>query len=484
MIMQNILGSNYINGEFVESKDAHAIHVINPADESVLYTIYETTDSEFEAAVQAAKHQFKKGIWAKLLPNQREKLIFHFADLLEQNKEDLARLIVMEQGKLLKDAYREVSGAVNCFRYFAGWSTKIEGSTLNLSLGGTESFAYVSREPIGIVGAIAPWNMPLSMFAWKCAPALACGCPVIFKSSEVTPLSALFAAKLSQEVGFPEGVINIVNGRGTTIGEKIVSHPDIHKITFTGSTTVGKIIGQQAAKHLKEFTLELGGKNPTIILPDADIEKVPAGAAKSIFYNQGQICVSGSRIYVHKDQYEQYCEKLISIADAMKLGSGLESSSDMGPLASRAHFEKVKKYIGLGVDSDAELIAGGDTGIDQGFFIRPTIFANPNNQAMPIATDEIFGPVLTVMTYDSLEGLIQKANDTPYGLSANVWGSNIGQIHKVVKALDAGIIYVNSAVRSDPNLPLGGFKQSGIGNELGRASINSYTREKSVVITY
>jgi len=482
--MKNILGSNYINGSFSESKDAFTFDVINPADESVLYTIHETTDSEFETAIQAAKHQYKKGKWSKLLPNKREKIIFHFADLLEQNKEELARLIVMEQGKLLKDAYREVSGTVNCFRYFAGWSTKIEGSTLNLSLGGTESFAYVSREPIGIVGAIAPWNMPLSMFAWKCAPALACGCPVIFKSSEVTPLSALFAAKLSQEVGFPDGVINIVNGRGSTIGEKIVTHPDIHKITFTGSTAVGKIIGQQAAKHLKEFTLELGGKNPTIILPDADINKVPAGASKSIFYNQGQICVSGSRIYLYKDQYEPYCEKLIEIANGMKLGSGLDASSDMGPVASQMHFEKVKKYIELGLDSNAELIAGGDSGKDKGFYIRPTIFANPNNDKMPIATDEIFGPILTVMTYDSIDDIIQKANDTPYGLSANVWGQNIGQIHEVVKALDAGIIYVNSAVRSDPNLPLGGFKQSGIGNELGKASINSYTREKSVVITY
>lgn len=482
--MENIQGSNYINGQFVESKDSYRFQVLNPADESELYTIYETTDSEFEEAVQAAKFQFKKGNWATLLPNQREKLLFHFADLIEQHKEALARLIVMEQGKLLKDAYREVSGTVNCFRYFAGWSTKIEGSTLNLSLGGTESFAYVSREPIGIVGAIAPWNMPLSMFAWKCAPALACGCPVIFKPSEVTPLSALYAAQLSKEVGFPPGVLNIVNGRGTTIGQKIVKHPDIHKITFTGSTQVGRIIGQNAAKHLKEFTLELGGKNPTIILPDADMDKVPAGAAKSIFYNQGQICVSGSRIYLHKNQFDQYCEKLINIAEKMKLGSGLDSSSDMGPLASKAHFEKVKQFIEIGKSSDAELLVGGDSEHEKGYFIRPTIFANRDCHPMPIASEEIFGPVLTAMSYDSIEDLIEKANDTLYGLSANIWGHNIGQIHTVIKALDAGIIYVNSAVRSDPNLPLGGFKQSGIGNELGKASIHSYTREKSVVITY
>ncbi len=476
--------SLFINGKQQAAQTDKLIAVHNPATEDILAYIPNASSADTEKAIKAADKALSLGKWPKLLANQREKMMLDYANIIEKNEPELAQLLVLEHGKLYVDAQKEVSAAVNCFRYYAGWATKIEGSTLDVSLGGADHFAYTKREPIGVVGAIAPWNVPIMMYAWKIAPALACGCTIVFKPSEETPLTALFLAELSAEVGIPEGVINVVTGDGENAGSDIVKHPLVSKITFTGSTNVGKIIGQGAAKALKDFTLELGGKNPVLVLDDADLNKVPKGAAKGIFYNQGQVCVSGSRIYLPKNKYDNLLGDIGEIANNIKTGNGMDASSQMGPLVSEKHMQNVMRYIDSGKTSGAEVIAGGSKLFNKGYYVAPTVFSNPDNKNIDILTEEIFGPVIVAVAYDGIDDLIQKANDTTYGLAASVWTNNVSNMHKTLAKLNAGMIYVNSPVRSDPNLPLGGFNQSGIGNELGSASIKAYTRLKSVVIAY
>ena len=479
-----MLKSNFINGKWKDGSSDFSFNVYNPDTEEVLQSISEASNNDIDKAINAAHFQIYEGTWYKMLPNKKEAILLKYADSIEQHTEELSRLLVAEHGKLLADAVKEVKATVNCFRYYAGWATKIEGSTLDVSLGGAQHFAYTKREPIGVVGAIAPWNVPIMMYAWKIVPALACGCAVVFKPSEETPLTALRLAEFAQEAGIPDGVINIVNGRGTTVGDYLVKHPMVCKITFTGSTQVGKIIGQEAAKGLKDFTLELGGKNPVLVLEDANMDAIPKGVAKGIFYNQGQICVSGSRIYLPKKKYDTILADIGDVASAMKVGSGLDAASQMGPLVSSSHLKNVMNYIDAGKSSGAEVVAGGEKLYDKGYYVAPTVFSNPDNQPISILKEEIFGPVIVAVSYDDVNDLIQKANDTNYGLAASVWTNNISNMHHVVNKLNAGMIYVNSPVRSDPNLPLGGFNQSGIGSELGSASIKAFTRLKSVVIAH
>ncbi|MEO9510562.1 MAG: aldehyde dehydrogenase family protein [Flavobacteriaceae bacterium] len=474
----------FINGKFVNATSEKAIAVVNPATEETLSEVVVSNKELVNEAVQAANHQLENGDWSKLLANKKEYLLLKYADLIEENTSALAELLVLEHGKLLSDAKKEVSAAVNCFRYYAGWATKIEGSTIDVSLSGGNHFAYTKREPVGVVGAIAPWNVPIMMYAWKIAPALACGCTIVFKPSEETPLTSLLLAELSKEVGIPDGVINIVPGDGATTGQAITNHPLISKITFTGSSATGRIIGQNSAKLLKEFTLELGGKNPVLVLDDADFSKVPGGVAKGIFYNQGQVCVSGSRLYLPKNKFDNTLADIASIAEKMKLGSGLDENTKLGPVVSKDHFNKVMNYIDEGKQDSIEVVTGGGRAFDKGYFVEPTVFANTDNKAVSVATDEIFGPVITAMPYSNVDDLLEKANATEYGLSASIWTSNLGNAHYLADKVKAGIIYINSAVRSDPNLPLGGFKQSGIGSELGKSAINGFTKLKSVCINY
>jgi|TARA_B110000093_G_scaffold106898_1_gene114919 phenylacetaldehyde dehydrogenase len=476
--------SLFIDGKQQAANTDKFIPVYNPATEDILTHIPNASTQDTEKAIKVADKALTTGKWPRLLANQREKMMLDYANIIEKNEPELAQLLVLEHGKLYADAQKEVSAAVNCFRYYAGWSTKIEGSTLDVSLGGADHFAYTKREPIGVIGAIAPWNVPIMMYAWKIAPALACACTIVFKPSEETPLTALFLAELSVEAGIPEGVINVVTGDGQNAGNDIVKHPLVSKITFTGSTNVGKIIGQGAAKTLKDFTLELGGKNPVLVLDDADLNKVPKGATKGIFYNQGQVCVSGSRIYLPKNKYDNLLGDIGDIANNMKTGNGFDVNSQMGPLVSEKHMQNVMRYIDSGKTAGAEVVAGGNKLFDKGYYVAPTVFSNPNNKKIDILTEEIFGPVIVAVAYDGIDDLIQKANDTSYGLAASVWTNNVSNMHKTLEKLNAGMIYVNSPVRSDPNLPLGGFNQSGIGNELGSASIKAYTRLKSVVIAY
>jgi acyl-CoA reductase-like NAD-dependent aldehyde dehydrogenase len=485
-LLQLLKNTLFINGKLIKSVTETCISVFDPATEAVLTEIADATLNEVQQAVSAAQTALSGKAWNQMTPSNRERLLLKFADLIEQNTKIIAELLVLEQGKLWKDALGEVDASVRCFRYFAGYATKIQGSTLDVSLTApnTNYFAYTKREPVGVVAAIAPWNVPVMMFAWKVAPALACGCTVILKPSEETPLTALYLAHLSAEIGFPQGVLNVITGFGHTVGDALVKNKSIQKISFTGSTATGRIIAKNAMDNLTRVTLELGGKNPVLVLDDADFSKVPTATARGIFYNQGQICVSGSRIYIPKNRYDNLVSQLGDIAGKMTIGSGFDATVSMGPLVSKTHQNKVLSYIQSGVNEGVEIISGGGKGHSKGYFVEPTILANPENKAMKVVSAEIFGPVLVAMPYDDIEDLIQKANQGDYGLSASIWSQDISKVHQIIDRLKTGMIYVNSPVRSDPNLPLGGYKQSGIGRELGSAAIEQYTELKSVCIAY
>jgi acyl-CoA reductase-like NAD-dependent aldehyde dehydrogenase len=476
----------FINGVMQVSVSQSFIAVFDPATENVLTHIADATIDETNIAVSAAKDALNGATWGKMTPSNRERLLLKFADAIEQKTQTVAQILVLEQGKLYKDALGEVDACIRCFRYFAGYATKIQGSTLDVSLTApnTEYFAYTKREPVGVVAAITPWNVPVMMFAWKIAPALACGCTVILKPSEETPLTALYLAQISVEIGLPAGVLNVVTGYGNTVGDALVNNKDINKISFTGSTETGKKIGRNAMNRLTRLTLELGGKNPVLVLDDADFAKVPSAAARGIFYNQGQVCVSGSRIYLPQNRFDSMVNQLGDIAQKMTIGNGFDPNSSMGPLVSKLHQIKVLDYIKSGKEEGVELIAGGDKGNETGYFVQPTIMANPKNKTMRVSTEEIFGPVLIAMPYNDIEDLIEQANNSEYGLAASIWSQDISRVHKIIDRLKTGMIYVNSPVRSDPNLPLGGYKQSGIGRELGSSAIEQYTELKSVCISY
>jgi len=475
---------HYIDGRFSRAQEEASIEVVNSSNGKVIALVSEANQQEVDKAVKAAHEALHKGPWNHMLPNEREKLILQIADVIELHKESFAELIVLENGKLINDAKREVSSTINCFRYFAGLATKIEGSTVDVSLSGGSHFAFTKREPIGVVGAIAPWNVPLQMFSWKVAPAIACGCTIVFKTSENTPLSALLAMELISDLDLPKGVINVLSGSGAVTGDHLVKHPMISKLSFTGSTKVGKMIGKNAMDDLKDFTLELGGKNPVLVLEDANFDKVAKGVSKGIFYNQGQICVSGSRLYLPKKKFEETLSDMASLADDMKVSHGFDQEAQMGPLVSEGHFNSVLSHIEQAKSDKLELLSGGIKEHDKGFFIRPTIFANPDEKDVPLAKEEVFGPVIIASPYDTIEELIEKANDTVFGLSACIWTQDLSNAHYLIDKLQAGVVYVNSPIRSDPNLPLGGYKQSGIGRELGKAAIETFTEIKSVVIKY
>lgn len=461
--------------------------VYDPASGEIIAHIADASPEDVDAAVQAARHTFESSAWQKMLPAQREKLLLDIADAIEAHQQELAELVTLENGKLLADAKRsDVAAGARSFRYFAGWATKIEGSTIDVSVptkGGT--FAFTRREPVGVVAAVIPWNFPFNMIAWKVAPALACGCTVVLKPSEETSLTALRFAEIALEAGLPAGALNVVTGNGRVAGASLVAHPDIDKIAFTGSTPTGKAIGKAALEHMTRFSLELGGKSPALVLEDADMSKVAAGVAKGIFYNQGQVCVAGSRLYAPRHRFDEVLDSISAEAEKLHLGSGFEASSQLGPLVSQRQQEMVRGFIEAGIVQGAGLVTGGAEAVsEQGYFVKPTILRNDDNKALQVVEEEIFGPVLVAMPYDNMDDLISKANSTNYGLAATIWSESVSTVHSLIPRIKAGIIYVNSPVRSDPNLPLGGVKQSGMGRELGRAALELYTELKSVCIVY
>ncbi|MGY4688782.1 aldehyde dehydrogenase family protein [Salibacterium sp. K-3] len=466
----------FINGAFKNSEHDQKIDVINPATESKVTEAHLAGQKDIDQAVQAARNAFDHGPWRKLRSSERAVLMNRLADLMERDQDILAQIDTLDNGKPLDEMYgNDLPNAIEHFRYFAGWTTKWTGQTIPMS---EDFFNYTRHEPVGVAGQIIPWNFPLMMACWKIAPALAAGCTVVLKPAEQTPLSSLYLASLIKEAGFPEGVVNITPGLGSTAGQVLIEHKDVDKIAFTGSTNTGRHIMKTAADTFKRVTLELGGKSPNIILPDADLEKAVPGVFYGAMANKGEVCCAGSRVFVPREKYDEIVEKMVEFAETVSIGSGLDRNNKIGPLVSRDQFEKVSSYIETGLDEGASKLCGGP--IDgEGYFMKPTIFTDVRDD-MKIVQEEIFGPVVTVLPYDSLKEVIDRANATPYGLAAGLWTENVRLAHKLAHRLKAGTVWVNSYNLTDPTTPYGGFKASGFGREMGSYAMENYTEVKSV----
>jgi phenylacetaldehyde dehydrogenase len=418
-----------------------------------------------------------------MTPSERGRLVWKLADLLEQHLDEFAYLESLDNGKPLTVARAaDVPLAVDLFRYMAGWATKLEGHTIPISVPytpGAKYLSYTLREPVGVVGQIIPWNFPLLMAAWKLGPALATGCTVVLKPAEQTPLSALLLGELIMEAGFPEGVVNVVPGFGETAGAALAGHMDVDKIAFTGSTEVGKLIVHAAAGNLKKVSLELGGKSPNVIFKDADIETAIAGATSAIFFNHGQCCCAGSRLYVEKPIFDKVVDGIAERAQKIKVGPGLDAATDMGPLVSEEQLNRVCGYLASGVSEGAKAIAGGKKHGDKGYFVEPTVLVD-TREDMKVVQEEIFGPVVAAMPFEKPEDIVPRANDNVYGLAAGVWTNDISKAHRMAEHLRAGTVWINCYNIFDAALPFGGYKQSGWGREMGRDVLELYTQTKAV----
>jgi aldehyde dehydrogenase (NAD+) len=441
--------------------------------------VSEAGPEDVDKAVKAARSAFDNGPWKKMSASERSRLIYKLADLMEEHKEALAQLDTLDNGKPIGETTNaDVPLAIDHFRYYAGWTTKIVGQTIPVA---GNYFNYTRHEAVGVVGQIIPWNFPLLMAAWKLGAALATGCTIVLKPAEQTPLSALYLGQLALEAGFPPGVLNVIPGFGETAGSPLVDHPDVDKIAFTGSTSVGKMIMRQASGTVKKISLELGGKSPNIILPDADMSKAIPGALMGIMFNQGQVCCAGSRLYIQKKSYDNVVADLVSHAKNIKQGAGLDPSTQIGPLVSSEQMERVGGYIEKGKSEGAEVVTGGNYGQGEGYFVTPTIFAGVEDE-MTIAKEEIFGPVVAAMPFDDLDDVINRANNSEYGLAAGLWTQDVKKAHYVANELKAGTVWVNCYNAFDAASPFGGYKQSGIGREMGSYALDNYTEVKSVWI--
>ncbi|MBC1286350.1 aldehyde dehydrogenase family protein [Listeria booriae] len=466
----------FIDGKWVPSVSGKTFETLNPATGEIIARIEEGGKTDIDSAVKAARRAFEVGDWSKISGAERGKIINKLVELMEDNAEELAQLEALDNGKpILETRNADVPLAIEHFRYYAGWAGKISGQNIPVT---GEFLNYTRHEPIGVIGQIIPWNFPLLMAAWKLGAALATGCTVVLKPAEQTPLSALYLAKLAQEAGFPDGVLNIVTGAAAT-GEELVAHPDINKIAFTGSTKVGKHIMSQASDALKRVTLELGGKSPNIIFPDADLSRAIPGALSGIMFNQGQVCCAGSRLFVHRSIFDKVVAELVTQAKQIKQGPGLDSETTMGPLVSKKQQERVLNYIALGQSEGATVLTGGSAPFEKGYFVEPTILTDVTDD-MTIAKEEIFGPVVAVLPFDTVDEVITRSNATDYGLAAGIWTENVRTAHSVAEKLKAGTVWINCYNAFDAASPFGGYKESGIGREMGSYALNNYTEVKSI----
>lgn len=469
-----------IDGELVQAADHATFETHDPSTGSVLSAVPRAKAADIDKAAKAARRAFE-GTWRKTSPRERSALLLKLADLLEKNAEEFAELESLDNGKPRSYALAgDLFLAIDHLRYFAGWPTKIEGSSLPVST--PDMHVYTRKEPVGVVGAIVPWNFPLLMATWKLAPALAAGCTVVLKPAEQTPLTALRLGELVLEAGFPAGVVNICTGFGEEAGRAIVTHPAVHKIAFTGSTAVGQEIARLGAEHLKHVSLELGGKSPNIVLPDADIARAAAGAAQAIFYETGQVCSAGSRLMVHKSVFHEMIEALKGEAAKLRPGRGLDPSTTLGPLVSQAQFDRVQGYVKTGLDEGAKIVTGGDAvggSLSSGHFFQPTILSDVPDE-MTVCREEIFGPVLVVQSFDTFEEALQRANANNYGLAAGLWTKDLSNAHRFAASMEAGSVWVNCYNAFDPSAPFGGYKNSGYGRDGGQAALDKFLQVKSV----
>lgn len=475
---------HFIGGQFVDSVSQEEIPVIDPTSGERVAKVPAGGAGDIDRAVRAARKAFDTGPWPRLTGPQRERIMLRLADLLEANATEISEIESVNSGRTLPSTKAfDVDLSVDYLRYMAGWATKIHGQTLNPSvpyIPGGKFFAMTVREPIGVVGAITPWNVPLGQAIWKIAPALAAGCTIVLKPAEQTPLTALRFAQLVAEAGVPEGVVNIVTGYGEAAGAALVAHLGVDKISFTGSTQVGRLIGEVAARQMKRFTLELGGKSPMVVMGDADLDVAIPGAAMGIFANHGQNCCAGSRLFVHSSIYERVIDGIAQIARNLKLGPALSPDTQMGPLVSKTQQERVLGYIRSGETDGAKVIAGGKPLPGPGAYVQPTILTDVS-PTMKCVREEIFGPVLAATRFDEVGEVIQRANDTTFGLGASVWTESLNAAHWFLRQFKSGTVWINTHGVLDLAVPFGGIKQSGIGRELGEEAVNHHTTLKSVI---
>jgi len=474
-----------VDGKSMLSETGADLPVFDPSSGKEVARVPDAGAADVHRAVTAARKAFDSGPWPKLKPAKRERMLLKLADLLESNADEFAEIESVNSGRtLINTRLFDVDLSVDYLRYMAGWATKIHGKTVDLTVPYApqmDFFAYTKREPIGVVAGITPWNVPLGQAIWKIAPALATGCTIVLKPAEQTPLTALRFAQLVSEAGLPDGVVNVVTGYGHTAGAALVDHPGVDKISFTGSTEVGKQIAVKAAAQFKKYTLELGGKSPVIVMDDANLELAIPGAAWAIFGNHGQNCCAGSRLYVHSSIYDRVIEGVANIAAAIKLGPSLDPATEMGPLVSSEQQERVLGYVQSGIDQGASVVVGGKALDHTGFYVEPTVLANIHHD-MKVVQEEIFGPVLVAAPFDNIEEVLVRANNTRYGLGASLWTENIGKMHRLVPQLKAGTVWVNTHNVLDLAMPFGGMKESGMGSELSEEAIYQHTQIKSVIV--
>ncbi|RDV00346.1 aldehyde dehydrogenase family protein [Trinickia dinghuensis] len=477
----------FIDGNRVAPQAGRYFDVFDPATGNVLSQVADGDANDAERAVLSAHRAFASGVWSGLRPADRERILLRLVALIEQHAEALAQLETLNQGKSIHLSRAiEVGASIEYARYMAGWSTKLTGETLDVSIPvppGARYTAYTRREPIGVVAAIVPWNFPLMIAVWKVMPALAAGCTIVLKPAPETPLTALRLAELALEAGVPPGVFNVVTGSGPAVGQALVGSPLVGKVSFTGSTAVGKQVGHAAMDNMTRVTLELGGKNPMIVLDDADLDKTIEGAMMGAFLNQGQVCAAASRLYIQRGRFDAVVDGVEAAMRQLRLGPGMDLAAQVNPLVSERHRRAVSQSIAGGQRQGAELILGGNIPDRPGYFIEPALFVAPSPESALIR-EEIFGPVLVAIPFDDIDTAIELANDTPYGLAASVWTNDLSMAMNAVPRIQAGTVWVNSHVPVDPNLPFGGYKQSGVGREFGRHAVEGFTELKSICIAH